>query len=96
MTPRTIRSLLWAIPLLLWAAGPARSNSITTYGVIITSLGNDLQVQAVDKSGANAAVTGSMTGTCDNTGTVESEHSTLRIALAGWSRRSTQRNPRIT
>lgn len=38
-----------ALPLL---AAPARANGITTYGIIITAMGNDLQVQYVDKPAA--------------------------------------------
>jgi hypothetical protein len=52
------------------AAPPARANSITTYGVIITAMGNDLQVQTVDKAGADAASAGgtAFTTTSDSTG----------------------------
>src|SRR5262249_41381120 len=35
-----------ALPVI---SAPARANSITTYGVIITAMGNELQVQYVDK-----------------------------------------------
>jgi hypothetical protein len=47
--------VLVALPLL---AAPARANSITTYGVIITALGNDIQVQPVDKAEAAAISSG--------------------------------------
>jgi hypothetical protein len=44
-----------ALPLL---AAPTQANSITTYGVIITALGNDIQVQPVDKAEAAAISSG--------------------------------------
>ena len=49
MSPRTIRLALVSILLLSALATTARANSITTYGVIITAMGNELQVQYVDK-----------------------------------------------
>jgi hypothetical protein len=52
------RHILWTVVLIPLLATAARANSITTYGVIITALGNDLEVQPVDKAGADAATTG--------------------------------------
>ncbi|HEY1379420.1 MAG TPA: PEP-CTERM sorting domain-containing protein [Gemmataceae bacterium] len=55
MSRRTVRPILWAVALLPLLAAPARANSITTYGVIITAIGNDgLQIQPVDKPPADA------------------------------------------
>jgi hypothetical protein len=53
---------LMALPLL---SGPARANSITTYGVIITALGNEMQVQPIDKADAAAMMSG---GSCPTWG----------------------------
>jgi hypothetical protein len=50
MTCRTL-ALFGAVALFA-LAGPARASSITTYGIIVTALGNDLQVQTVDQAGA--------------------------------------------
>src|SRR4051812_44497375 len=62
MSRRTVRPILWAVPLLPLLAAPARANSITTYGVIITAIGNDgLQIQAVDKPPADPAGSGGVT-----------------------------------
>jgi hypothetical protein len=52
----TFRPLLWTIAILPLAVTPVRASSITTYGVIITTLGNDLQIQPVDQAQAQAAV----------------------------------------
>jgi hypothetical protein len=42
MTPRHVRRLLWALPLIPLAAQPAQAMSITCYGsIIITSMGTD-------------------------------------------------------
>ncbi len=59
MTRWTARPMLWAIPLLPLLAAPARANSITTYGVIITAIGNDgLQVQSTDQPPADGSTKG--------------------------------------
>jgi PEP-CTERM motif len=54
MSRRPVYRLLWALPLLpLLATSPARANSLTTYGVIITAIGNEgVQVQCVNPSDA--------------------------------------------
>lgn len=52
MSPRIVIVALataLAVPL-----ATARANSITTYGVIITAMGNELQVQTVDKPNGDA------------------------------------------
>jgi len=52
MTRRTARPFFWAL-LPLLAAAPARANSVTTYGVIITAIGNEgVKVQTVDAAQA--------------------------------------------
>jgi hypothetical protein len=58
MIRRTICLIISALTLVLTFGTPVRANSITTYGVIITALGNDLQVQYVDQAQANAAIDG--------------------------------------
>jgi hypothetical protein len=58
MIRRAIHPIALSLAMLPLAASPGRANSITTYGVIITTLGNDLQVQNVDKSEADAATSG--------------------------------------
>jgi hypothetical protein len=61
MSRRTVSLALAAALAIPAFAGPARANSITTYGVIITAMGNELQVQYVDKptgeSGGSSGVT---------------------------------------
>jgi hypothetical protein len=52
---------IWTVVLAPLLGTSARANSITTFGVIITALGNDLQVQYVDKAQADAAMTGGAT-----------------------------------
>src|SRR3954470_7987171 len=54
MSLRTVRLALATALLLPLLAGPGRANSITTYGVIITAMGNELQVQYVDKPGGDS------------------------------------------
>jgi hypothetical protein len=49
-------------------AAPARANSITTYGVIITAMGNELQVQYVDKPGTDGTGTAGTTCPVGDTG----------------------------
>jgi hypothetical protein len=61
MMRRTVFLLICSVAVLPLLGTPARANSITTYGVIITALGNELQVQYVDKAGAEAAMTGGAT-----------------------------------
>jgi hypothetical protein len=58
MTPRTVCLIFCTVAFAPLLGAPARANSITTYGVIITAMGNELQVQYVDKAGAEAAMTG--------------------------------------
>jgi hypothetical protein len=60
-----VYGLICSIAIIPLIAPTARASSITTYGVIISALGNDLQVQYVDKAGADAAVAGApiVTGT---------------------------------
>jgi MYXO-CTERM domain-containing protein len=61
MMRRTVFLLICSVAVIPLLGTPARANSITTYGVIITALGNELQVQYVDKAGAEAAMTGGAT-----------------------------------
>jgi MYXO-CTERM domain-containing protein len=55
MSVRTVIIALTTALVVPLAAVPARANSITTYGVIITAMGNELQVQTVDKPGGDSA-----------------------------------------
>ena len=56
MTRRMVGIVFSAAMLVPLVGTSARANSITTYGVIITALGNELQVQYVDQAEANAAI----------------------------------------
>ncbi len=58
MAHRTVCRIFLMMAFVPLVRTPARANSITTYGVIITAMGNDLQVQYVDQAQAEAAVTG--------------------------------------
>jgi hypothetical protein len=57
MSYRTIRFAFASALLLPALASPARASSITTYGIIITAMGNELQVQYVDKPASDGSAT---------------------------------------
>jgi hypothetical protein len=63
MIRRAIHPIALTLAVVPLFAAVGRANSITTYGIIITTLGNDLQVQSVDKAEAAAAVSGNAVST---------------------------------
>jgi PEP-CTERM motif len=70
MSIRTVSIALTTTLVASLVANPTRANSITTYGVIITAMGNELQVQTIDKptgdtSGSTSGITSPVTGTGD-------------------------------
>jgi hypothetical protein len=68
MTRKCLILLLGTIAISPLLAESARASSITTYGIIITTLGNDLQVQPVDQAGAKAALAGGVISDAPSSG----------------------------
>jgi hypothetical protein len=85
MSVRTVSLALATTLVVPLAAAPARANSITTYGVIVTAMGNELQVQTVDKPTGDPSAAGTTCpiNTAGDTGGTDSTGGSLKITPDG-------------